>query len=86
MGLAGLAAGAPAAFAGKSQTIHTKRGHVEFHHEGEGLLALDTRRDGYSLSAELASPEGLPLFDVVDRIPDDAEVPVRALFSVPDPR
>jgi hypothetical protein len=66
VGLTGLAVGAPAASAGKSQTIDTKGGHVEYHDDTEGLLVRDDRRDGYSVSAELALAEGLPLFDVVD--------------------
>ena len=82
VGLTGLAVGAPAASAGKSQTIDTKGGHVEFHDDGEGLLARDDRRDGYSVSAELAFPEGLPLFDVVDgdganNIPNFKRYPLR---------
>jgi anti-sigma B factor antagonist len=28
----------------------------------------------------------MELFDVVDRIPDEADVPVRSLFAVPEPR
>jgi len=66
IGLAGLAIGAPAALAGKSQTIDTRGGHIEFHHEGERLLARDDRRDGYSVMAELSLVDGLPLYDVVD--------------------
>jgi hypothetical protein len=66
VGLAGLAVSAPAAIAGKSQTIDTKGGHVEYHDDTEGLLVRDDRRDGYSVSAELALVDGLPLFDVVD--------------------
>jgi hypothetical protein len=82
LGLTGVAVGAPAALAGKSQTIDTKGGHVEFHDDGEGLLARDDRRDGYSVSAELAFPEGLPLFDVVDgdganNIPNFKRYPLR---------
>jgi hypothetical protein len=66
VGLTGLAVSAPTALAGKSQTIDTKGGHVEFQHTGERLLARDDRRDGYSVSAELALAEGLPLDSVVD--------------------
>ena len=66
IGLAGLAIGAPAALAGKSQAIDTRGGHIEFHHQGERLLARDDRRDGYSVMAELSLVDGLPLYDVVD--------------------
>ena len=66
VGLAGLAMGAPAALAGKSQTIDTKGGRVEFRDRGEVLFARDDRRDGYSVSAELSLEEQLPLVDVVD--------------------
>jgi hypothetical protein len=66
VGLTGLGLGAPAALAGKSQTIDTKGGHVEFHHEGERLLARDDRRDGFSVMAELSLVDGLPLYSVVD--------------------
>lgn len=66
VGLAALAVGAPAASAGKSQTIDTKGGHLEFRDRGEVLLARDDRRDGYSVSAELSLEEQLPLVDVVD--------------------
>ena len=66
VGLAGLAVGAPAASAGKSQTIDTKGGYIEFRDRGEVLLAKDDRRDGYSVSAELSLEEQLPLVDVVD--------------------
>ncbi len=66
VGLAGLAVGAPAALAGKSQTIDTKGGHIEFRDRGEVLLARDDRRDGYSVMAELSLVDGLPLYSVVD--------------------
>jgi hypothetical protein len=64
--MAALAAAAPTASAGQSQTINTKGGHVEFRDEGEGLLAKDKRRDGYSVSVELSLVDGFPLFDVID--------------------
>ena len=66
LGLTGVAVGAPAALAGKSQTIDTKGGRVEFRDRGEVLFARDDRRDGYSVSAELSLEEQLPLVDVVD--------------------
>ena len=66
IGVAGFAVGAPAALAGKSQTIDTKGGYIEFRDRGEVLLAKDDRRDGYSVSAELSLEEQLPLVDVVD--------------------
>jgi hypothetical protein len=66
IGLAGLAVGAPAALAGRSQSIDTKGGYVRFEHRGDGLLARDDRRDGYSVSAELALLEGIPVDAVED--------------------
>ena len=66
VGLAGLAVSAPVASAGRSQTIDTNGGYVEFRDKGERLIAKDDRRDGYSVSIELSLAEQLPLYDVVD--------------------
>jgi hypothetical protein len=66
VGLTGLALGAPAASAGRSQSIDTKGGYVRFEHRGDGLLARDDRRDGYSVSAEVALLEGIPIDAVED--------------------
>ena len=49
---------APAASAGESETITTKRGGVAFLHKGERLRALDTRKDGLSIRAYLRTRDG----------------------------
>jgi hypothetical protein len=53
LALAASAAGAPAAFAGHSESISTKQGFVKFDDFGEKLQAYDAKEGGYGVRAYL---------------------------------
>lgn len=55
----------PAASAGESESISTKRGAISFRDKGERLVALDKRKDGLSIRAYLQTRNG-SLLSVTD--------------------
>jgi hypothetical protein len=62
-----FAVSAPAALAGKSQSIDTKGGFVSFNHVDEYLYVDDERGEGWSVVAELKLRDGaVPISRVTD--------------------